>query len=177
MPKRRTFLAAAILSLAALSGAASLEAQDRSPLRRLFGQGSASAPDRDAAAGDRIRSRSPGGPKRVEIDLTTQTLRAYEGRRLVMQSRISSGRGRITPTGSFTAGPYMAENHYSSLFNNAHMPWSVQVTGNIFIHGFAEVPDYPASRGCIRLPITGDNPAKRFYHWVEAGTPIRIFRS
>lgn len=115
-----------------------------------------------------------GGPKRVEIDLTTQRLRAYEGDRLVMQSRISSGRNRATPTGRFTAGPYKAENHYSSLFQNAHMPWSVQVHGHIFIHGFSSVPDYPASHGCIRLPLTGNNPAKRFYHWVEVGTPIRI---
>lgn len=146
------------------------DAQDRPLLRLLLG-------DRDASARERGRGRSlfGGGPKRVEINLTEQTLRAYEGRRLVMQSRISSGRGRITPTGSFTAGPYMAENHYSSLFNNAHMPWSVQVQGNIFIHGFAEVPDYPASKGCIRLPISGNNPARRFYQWVEVGTPIRIF--
>ena len=91
-----------------------------------------------------------------------------------MQTRISSGRNRGTPTGNFKAGAYKAENHYSSLYHNAHMPWSVQVHGNIFVHGFAEVPDYPASRGCIRVPITGNNPAKRFYHWVETGTPIRI---
>jgi hypothetical protein len=114
------------------------------------------------------------GPKRVEINLTEQRLRAYEGNRLVMQTRISSGRNRGTPTGNFTAGPYKAENHYSSLYHSAHMPWSVQVNGNIFVHGFSEVPDYPASRGCIRVPVTGNNPAKRFYNWVEAGTPVRI---
>jgi lipoprotein-anchoring transpeptidase ErfK/SrfK len=115
-----------------------------------------------------------GGPKRVEITLTEQQLRAYEGNRLVMQTRISSGKNRGTPTGNFTAGPYKAENHYSSLYDNAHMPWSVQVFGNIFVHGFAEVPDYPASRGCIRVPVTGNNLAKRFYNWVETGTPIRV---
>jgi lipoprotein-anchoring transpeptidase ErfK/SrfK len=54
------------------------------------------------------------------------------------------------------------------------MPWSVQVRGNIFIHGFTVVPDYPASHGCIRMPLTGSNPAKKFFHWVEPGTPIKI---
>jgi lipoprotein-anchoring transpeptidase ErfK/SrfK len=54
------------------------------------------------------------------------------------------------------------------------MPWSVQVNGNYFIHGFTSVPDRPASHGCIRLPLTGDNPAKRFFDWVAPGTPIEI---
>ncbi len=54
------------------------------------------------------------------------------------------------------------------------MPWSVQVHENIFIHGFRKVPRRPASHGCIRLPLTGANPAKWFYHWIDLGTPIRI---
>lgn len=114
-----------------------------------------------------------GQPKRVEINLTEQRLRAYEGRRLVLNTNISSGRNRATPTGRFKAG-YKDADHYSSLYHNAPMPWSVQVSGNIFIHGFTSVPDYPASHGCIRMPLTGRNPAKRFFDWVEAGTPIVI---
>jgi lipoprotein-anchoring transpeptidase ErfK/SrfK len=114
-----------------------------------------------------------GGPKRVEINLTDQKLRAYEGNRLVMQTHISSGRNGATPTGRFSAG-YKDADHYSSLYHNAPMPWSVQVHGNIFIHGFTSVPDYPASHGCIRMPLTGNNPAKRFFQWVDPGTPIRI---
>lgn len=117
---------------------------------------------------------APGGAKRVEVNLTEQRLRAYEGKRLVLQTNISSGRGGCTPTGSFKAG-YKNENHYSSLYHNAHMPWSVQVNGNIFIHGFAVVPDHPASHGCIRVPITGKNPAKRLFEWIDPGTPVKIF--
>lgn len=116
-----------------------------------------------------------GGPKRVEIDLTKQRLKAYEGNRLVMQTRISSGKNRGTPTGNFKAGPYKSKEHYSSLYHNAPMPYSVQVSGHIFVHGFSVVPDYPASRGCVRVPISGSNPARRFYNWVDVGTPIRIF--
>lgn len=150
-------------------GTPSATAQD-GPLSRLFSGEKNLSPVKDKKTNHSIF----GGPKRVEINLTEQKLRAYEGNRVVMQTRISSGRNRGTPTGNFTAGPYKAENHYSSLYHNAHMPWSVQVHGNIFVHGFAEVPDYPASRGCIRVPVTGNNPAKRFYNWVETGTPIRI---
>lgn len=114
--------------------------------------------------------------KRVEIDKTNQVLRAFEGDRLVFQSRISTGRGRkSTPNGTYTAGDKFPM-HYSRLYERAPMPYSVQVSGNIFIHGFKYVPGHPASHGCIRLPLEeGDgNPAKQFYEWVETGTPIEI---
>jgi lipoprotein-anchoring transpeptidase ErfK/SrfK len=112
--------------------------------------------------------------KRVEIDKTTQTLKAYEADRLVLLSRVSTGRaGHRTPSGSFQAGAKHLM-HYSRLYHNAPMPFSVQVSGNYFIHGYHEVPAYPASHGCIRMPLDGDNPAQRFYQWVDAGTPIEI---
>ncbi len=115
--------------------------------------------------------------KRAEINLTEQRLRAWEGSRLVLDSRISSGTGRSTPRGKFEAGPYKARKHYSSRYNNAYMPFSVQVTGNIFIHGFRSVPKYPASHGCIRLPyLTDGNPARFFYEWIDKGTPISIVK-
>jgi lipoprotein-anchoring transpeptidase ErfK/SrfK len=112
--------------------------------------------------------------KRVEIDKTTQRLRAYEGDRLVLESCVSTGRwDRSTPNGEFRAGEKQ-RMHYSRLFDNAPMPYSVEVTGNVFIHGFTVVPPWPASNGCIRLPLNGDNPAKRFFEWIEPGTPITI---
>lgn len=114
--------------------------------------------------------------KRVEVSLGNQQLQAWQGHRLVLRTRISSGRGGSTPRGEFHAGPFKARMHYSSRYHNAAMPWSVQVNGNIFIHGFASVPDYPASHGCIRLPLTGGNPARWFYEWVENGTPVSIIR-
>jgi lipoprotein-anchoring transpeptidase ErfK/SrfK len=64
--------------------------------------------------------------------------------------------------------------HYSRLYHHAPMPYSVHVYGNVFIHGFSYVPPWPASHGCIRMPLDGNNPAKRFYEWVDPGTPIDI---
>jgi len=126
------------------------------------------------AAQDQPPEPVPPVAKRVVVDKTTQTLTAYEGDTVVLQSRVSTGRtGRRTPSGNFTAGE-KHRMHYSHLFDNAPMPWSVQVSGNFFIHGFSSVPDRPASHGCIRMPLDGDNPAKRFFEWVDTGTPIEI---
>ncbi|MGB0154944.1 MAG: L,D-transpeptidase [Verrucomicrobiales bacterium] len=140
-----------------------VSAEDTPLLNRIFGKASSSSKSQSAPKG-----------KRVEINLTDQKLRAYEGKRLVMQTKISSGKNRGTPTGNFRAGPYKNEMHYSSLYENAPMPWSTQVSGHIFIHGYSIVPSYPASHGCIRVPISGRNPAKRLYKWLDVGTPIRI---
>ncbi|BCU78302.1 hypothetical protein llg_30170 [Luteolibacter sp. LG18] len=116
-------------------------------------------------------------PKRVEVSLKRQRLRAWQGDRLVLQTKISSGRsGRSTPAGEFKAGPSKERLHRSRLYNNAPMPWAVQINGHVFIHGFTSVPDYPASHGCIRMPLGGKNAARCFYEWVVRGTPVSVAR-
>lgn len=114
------------------------------------------------------------GLKRVEVDLELQQLDAWQGERLVLHSRVSSGRHHSTPTGDFIAGPYKSRMHYSHLFAWAPMPWSVQIHGHVFIHGFSSVPDFPASHGCIRLPLDEGNPARLFFEWIDIGTPVRV---
>ncbi len=125
-------------------------------------------------------AKSPGkafyvrkGVKRVFINKKTQMIVAYQGRRTVFRSNVSTGRrGQETPTGIFRAKG-KEKMHLSSLYNNAPMPWSVHVVGNIFVHGFTSTPRNGSS-GCIRLPLTGANPARWFYYWVDIGTPITI---
>lgn len=115
------------------------------------------------------------GAKKVIVDKSSQTLEAYQGSRLVMTTHISSGReGHRTPNGFFQAGPVKERMHRSRLYNWAPMPWSVQVDGDIFIHGYAEVPKEPASHGCVRMPMDGFNAAKWLFDWIDVGTPITI---
>jgi len=105
--------------------------------------------------------------KWVVIDKTQQVLRAYEGRRLVLETRVSTGRWNgATPNGEYTAGDKF-RMHYSRRYHNAPMPWSVQVNGHMFIHGFTSVPRYPASHGCIRLPRSF---AKKLYNLTDFGS-------
>lgn len=114
--------------------------------------------------------------KGVEVSIDNQELRGWQGSRLVIRTNISSGKGGSTPRGQWNAGPIKHRMHYSSLYNNSPMPYSVQVTGNIFIHGYKSVPRYPASHGCIRMPLTGRNAARYFFDWVDKGVPVRIGR-
>lgn len=115
------------------------------------------------------------GQKRVVINKPAQRMRAWQGDRLVLDTRVSTGRpSKPTPSGRYRAGPLKTPMLISRRYDDARMPWSVQIYGNYVIHGFRYVPRYSASHGCVRVPLTGGNPAKWFYHWVEVGTPIRI---
>ncbi|MGV3615808.1 MAG: L,D-transpeptidase [Fimbriimonas sp.] len=115
------------------------------------------------------------GQKRVFINKRAQMMVGYQGRQTVFRSRVSTGRaGKDTPTGIFRAQAYKNKLHRSRLYDGAEMPWSVHIVGNIFVHGFKSVPGRASSAGCIRLPITGRNPAKWFYYWVEPGTPVTV---
>ena len=114
------------------------------------------------------------GAKRVEISKKAQELRAYEGDLLVLETHVSTGRkGHGTPSGEFSANR-KERMHYSHIYDDSPMPWAVQVDGNVFIHGFTSVPKYPASHGCIRVPLTHGNPARWLWHWLEIGTPVTI---
>ena len=43
--------------------------------------------------------------------------------------------------------------------------------GGWALHGYADVPDQPASHGCARLPLP---EAKIVYDFVSIGTPGRV---
>lgn len=115
------------------------------------------------------------GSQWVEVNLQAQRLRAYQGDYLVMETKVSTGKkGNSTITGEFKTGPEKSEYRTSSLYEDAPMPYSVQVHGNYFIHGSSSVPNYPASHGCVRMPLTGRNAAKYFFRWVNLGVPVSL---
>jgi len=60
--------------------------------------------------------------------------------------------GFITPKGAFRVQS-MHKRHFSRLFNNAPMPFSIFYSGHYAIHGTTDVRRLgrPASAGCVRL--------------------------
>ncbi len=125
---------------------------------------------------DEKQAQVKEGERRVEINLSEQKLMAFQGPYLVMSTNVSTGRrGYGTPTGMYKAQS-KARHRVSRTYDNAPMPYSVQLKGGYFIHGSGSVPRRPASHGCVRMPLTGDNPARLFFNWVEIGTPIEIRR-
>ena len=115
------------------------------------------------------------GQKHIDVDKAAQELTAYQGDLVVIKTNVSTGRpGHNTPIGEFTTGP-KERMHYSHKYNDAEMPYAVQVNGDVFFHGYGSVPRYPASHGCIRIPLGRKNPAKYLYTWVNRGVPVKIY--
>jgi Uncharacterized protein conserved in bacteria len=126
----------------------------------------------------RIKNRefyARDGAKRVVVNKSHMQIRAWQGQRVVMASPVTLGmEGKDTPTGIFKAQGYRSKMHKSALYHNAPMPWAVNIVGNVFVHGAANVRGGRGSHGCIRVPVTGGNPARFFYYWVDKGTPVSI---
>src|SRR5688500_9551277 len=95
---------------------------------------------------------APEGPVLLVVSLATQRAVIYRNGLPIGITTVSTGRpGYRTPTGVFTILQRRVE-HYSSLYNNAPMPYMQRLTwGGVALHA-GDLPGYPASHGCIRLP-------------------------
>ncbi|WP_079228592.1 L,D-transpeptidase [Pseudomonas putida] len=96
---------------------------------------------------------SPVGPVTVVVSLTEQRAYVYRNGIAIGVSTVSSGKaGRETPTGVFSILQKKVE-HQSSLYNSAPMPYMERLTWDgIALHA-GHLPGYPASHGCVRLPL------------------------
>ena len=112
-----------------------------------------------------------GGPVFMTIDLTAQRLTVYRDGALIAASAISTGSlGRETPTGVFTVLEKKVW-HRSTTYDNAPMPYMQRLTSKgIAIHA-GDLPGYPASHGCIRLP---NKFAELLYGVTQLGTQVMI---
>jgi lipoprotein-anchoring transpeptidase ErfK/SrfK len=111
------------------------------------------------------------GAERVVISLSDQLAYLYRGDTLMAVAAISTGRDdKPSPTGIFSVlekKPF----YRSKKYDNAPMPWMERIDQyGIALHGGYN-PGYPASHGCIRLPLTF---AKKLYGVTDVGTPVYI---
>jgi hypothetical protein len=96
---------------------------------------------------------APSGPVLVYVDLGRQIATVYRNGVRIAVSTISSGKlGHETPTGVFTI-LQKNKDHRSSTYNNAPMPYMQRLTWKgVALHA-GNLPGYPASHGCVRLPM------------------------
>jgi hypothetical protein len=97
--------------------------------------------------------RAPEGPVIVIVSLPEQRAFVYRNGELIAVTTCSTGRkGHRTPTGVFCV-LQKDRDHVSSTYKGAKMPYMERLTwSGIALHA-GNLPGYPASHGCIRLPI------------------------
>jgi hypothetical protein len=95
---------------------------------------------------------APQGPVTVIISLKTQRAYAYRNGVPIGVSTVSTGKpGKETPTGVFTI-LQKAVKHRSNIYSNAPMPFMQRLTWDGIAMHAGQLPGYPASHGCVRLP-------------------------
>src|SRR6516165_1054076 len=97
--------------------------------------------------------RAPEGPLLIVASITEQVAYVYRNGIRIARSSLSTGRpGHPTPAGVFTILEKEV-HHTSSIYKGAEMPYMERVTwGGIALHA-GDLPGYPDSHGCIRLPL------------------------
>ncbi len=92
------------------------------------------------------------GSVEIVVSIPQQRAYIYRANTLIGVTTVSTGMaGHRTPTGRY---PIMEKRrtHFSNLYNNAPMPFMQRLTmGGIALHA-GQIPGYPASHGCVRLP-------------------------
>ncbi|MGH2950072.1 MAG: L,D-transpeptidase family protein [Solirubrobacteraceae bacterium] len=114
-----------------------------------------------------FRVRHPNDGRHVEADLSRQVMALIEGKRVRRIYHVSSGTA-ATPT---VLGRYRVYRK-SPGTNASGMVHSSYFIRGYAIHGYASVPTYPASHGCLRVPIPD---AWSIYRWVRMGDVVRVY--
>jgi len=115
-----------------------------------------------------FRPRFPRAGRHLEFDWSRQLLALVDGGRARHVYHASSGKAS-TPTVFGTFSFYRKQPGTNSL----GMVQSNYFIGGYAIHGYASVPTYPASHGCIRVPIPNAHEIDRR---ISLGQKIFVYR-
>jgi len=114
---------------------------------------------------------SPSGPIMVIVSLEKQKAYVYRNGVLIGISTVSTGApGHATPTGVFTILQKEID-HRSNLYNDAPMPFMQRLTWSGVAMHAGNLPGYPASHGCIRLPLAF---ARHLYEVTALGLTVIV---
>jgi hypothetical protein len=118
--------------------------------------------------------RQPEGPVSVIVSLDQQRVHVYRNGVRIAVSTCSTGKpGHETPTGVFVV-LQKDKDHKSSTYNDAAMPNMNRLTWDgIALHA-GKLPGYPASHGCVRLPMEF---SEKLFTVTHLGTPVIIASS
>jgi L,D-transpeptidase-like protein len=119
----------------------------------------------------RRKTAKPQGPLIIAISINKQTMKIYDANGLFAETPISTGmRGHSTPMGAFSV-IQKQKLHHSNIYSGAPMPYMQRITwSGIAIHA-GVLPGYPASHGCIRMPMAF---AIKMYGWTRMGARVIV---
>src|SRR6266480_1424355 len=113
----------------------------------------------------------PQGPLIIAISIDKQNLKIYDANGFFAQTPISTGmRGHPTPMGVFSI-IQKHKFHHSNIYSNAPMPYMQRITWSGVAMHAGVLPGYPASHGCIRMPMAF---AMKMWNWTKMGARVVV---
>src|SRR3989344_3400119 len=125
-----------------------------------------------------LGTTTPASDKHIYVDLTNQTLKAYDGDVFFMETKISSGKWFPTPTGDFTIWSkirvakmsggqgadyyYLPNVPYLLFFSNSEVAGSrgFSLHGTYWHNNFG----HAMSHGCVNMRIID---AQKIFYWTD----------
>ena len=137
-------------------------------------------PQDEVANPNVLGDETPSGDKHILVDLSKQTLYAYDGDNLYMDAKISSGKWHPTPTGDFSIwiklrSTRMTGGTGADFYDLPNVPYVMFFSNNVVpksagysLHGayWHDNFGHAMSHGCVNMRTID---AKKLYEWV---TPV-----
>jgi lipoprotein-anchoring transpeptidase ErfK/SrfK len=121
------------------------------------------APEKDQA--------KPQGPLIIAISIERQNVRIYDANGFFAEAPVSTGmKGHPTPMGVFSV-IQKHKFHHSNIYSGAPMPFMQRITWSGVAMHAGVLPGYPASHGCIRMPMAF---AMKMWNWTKMGARVVI---
>jgi lipoprotein-anchoring transpeptidase ErfK/SrfK len=131
------------------------------------------APRPSAKAGAAIKETNakPHGPLIIAVSIEQQKVRIYDSNGLFAESPVSTGmKGHSTPMGVFSV-IQKHKMHRSNIYSGAPMPYMQRITWSGVAMHAGVLPGYPASHGCIRMPMAF---AVKMWNWTKMGARVIV---
>ena len=122
-------------------------------------------------AAEKETGAKPQGPLIIAISIDQQKVRVYDANGFFAESPVSTGmKGHPTPMGVFSI-IQKHKLHHSNIYSGAPMPFMQRITWSGVAMHAGVLPGYPASHGCIRMPMAF---AVKMWNWTKMGARVIV---
>jgi lipoprotein-anchoring transpeptidase ErfK/SrfK len=145
--------------------------QDRHPeIARQKPQKRTTATKKDVVA-EKEAGTKPQGPLVIVVSIDRQKVTVYDSNGVFAESPVSTGmKGHATPMGVFSV-IQKHKFHHSNIYSGAPMPYMQRITWSGVAMHAGVLPGYPASHGCIRMPMAF---AMKMWNWTRMGARVIV---
>lgn len=120
-----------------------------------------------AAGQGAFRLRFPNAGRHVEVSISRQVMAFANKGRVLRIYHVSTGKAS-TPTIRGTYRVYR-KDWGTNAKGMVHSSYFIR---GYAVHGYADVPPYPASHGCVRVPVPS---AASIFRWIRYGTRVDTY--